>query len=511
MFRKQIFSTFAAIMLWIASLTAQSSARTSFITDSLDRYIQQAMTSWEVPGVAVAIVKDGNIVLAKGYGAREIGKTDAVDEHTLFMIGSNTKAFTGTALAMLEAEGKCTLNDKVQQWLPNFTMKDPLVTKETNLTDILTHRLGFETFQGDFMYFGSDLTKAQVIEKMGKLTPKYGFRAQFGYCNAAYLVAGECVQAISGKSWEDFLQERIFTPLQMNETSASANNMVQSKNAAKAHTRLHGKISAIPYDLVENLAPAGSISSSAADLSHWMLAQLNNGQYNGAEVIPANAIQRTHQPQIVAGSARHPFNRTHFKLYGLGWFLDDYEGRAMVSHTGGIDGFVTSVTLLPEENLGVVVLTNSDENAIFETIKYEIIDAYLGLPYRDYSQMMYERGYKPRRDFLDTQEKNLRDSAAMNLQTEMPLQAYTGRYENDVYGYLDIKHDGNKLIMTFQHHSDLKATLQSLGANNFLCTYSKPILGMRVLPFHTDGKRVTGMTLSVADFVEFTTYEFVKK
>ena len=196
------------LFIFISNLTVFSQDIPSFITDSLDNYVKRALEHWQIPGAAVLIVKDGKVVIEKSYGVKELGKDDKVDENTLFMIGSNTKAFTGTALAILEQEGKCKLDDKVVKYLPDFKMKDEWITKELNLTDIVSHRMGLETFQGDFMYWTSDLTSDEVIEKFGKLTPNFSFRTKYGYTNAGYAIAGKIIEKISGLPWSNILKRR---------------------------------------------------------------------------------------------------------------------------------------------------------------------------------------------------------------------------------------------------------------------------------------------------------------
>lgn len=482
----------------------------SFVKDSLDTYIKTALKTWNIPGVAVAIVKDGKVVLAKGYGKQSIAKPDKVDENTLFMIGSNSKAFTATLLSWLQFDKKCNLNDKVVKWLPNFVMKDPWVNKELSLTDILCHRIGMETFQGDFMYWTSALTKEQVIEKFGKLTPRYSFRSKWGYTNAGFAIAGECIKVISHDSWESNIKKRIFDPLEMNRTRALSVDLPLQQNIATAHTIFLDTLKVIPYPLIDNIAPAGSISSSASDMSHWLICQLDSGKYNGSKVIPYSVIQETRKPRSIIGNSNPIFNHSHFNLYGLGWQLTDYEGRLIVSHTGGVNGFVSSVTLLPEEKLGIVILTNTDQNYLYEALKWEILDSYLKLPYRNYSNLFY--GFFKRNAEMEiSQFKVAKDTVAMHLKPATDLKNFEGRYTNPVYGYLDISLKGSKLKITFEHHPNLYGVLECLGGNRFLCTYNDPIFGMKILPFKVENNQVKSLKLYVADFVDFTEYEFVKQ
>jgi CubicO group peptidase (beta-lactamase class C family) len=499
-----------AFLLFVSFFSVCAQESPSFITDSLDIYVNRGIERWQIPGAAVLVIKDGKVVVAKGYGVKELGTNDKVDENTLFMIGSNTKAFTGTALAILEQEGKCKLDDKVVKYLPDFKMKDEWVTKELNLTDIVTHRMGLETFQGDFMYWTSDLSSDEVIEKFGKITPNYSFRTKYGYTNAGYAIAGKIIEKISGLPWSEYLKEIIFVPLKMNRTLALSQDYFLAENIAKPHTYVDGKMSVIPFQNIDNLAPCGSIGSSIKDLSHWVIAQLDSGRFEGETVIPVKVLQRTRKPESIQGRVRYPFNKGHFNLYGLGWGMMDYEGTEIISHTGGVNGFVTSVTLLPEKNLGIVVLTNTDQNAFFQMLKWEIVDAYLGLPYRNYDNYVFERSIKDKNE-KEKQIAELRDSVAMNIETESLLSEFSGRYENDVYGYAEINQREKFLELSLEHHSKLKGKLEYIGNNRFLCTYSDPTYGIRVFPFEIKDGKVLSFDLYVDDFIEFLPYKFIKK
>ncbi len=483
----------------------------SFVKDSLDSYIEKAMRDWQIPGVAVCVVKDGKVVVMKGYGVKKTGSADKVDTNTLFMIGSNTKAFTGTALAMLQADKKLSLDDHVQKWLPDFKLYDLWVAKEASIRDLLCHRLGFETFQGDFMYFDSDLTLQEVREKFGKVKPEYSFRSKWGYTNAAFLTAGEIVpKATGGKTWAQFLEERIFKPLQMTNTLALSKDIAKANNKAAAHTVDKDVLKEIPYGNIDNMYAAGSISSSVSDMSHWVLAQLAAGKYNDTQVIPVAAIAQTRLPHSILGNGGHLYNKAHFSLYGLGWFIEEYAGRKFVGHTGGVNGFVTSVAMIPEERLGIIVLTNTDANNFYEALRYEIQDAYLGLPYRNYSQV-YLANSKENHQEEAAWLKAKRDTIDTKPATSLPLASFAGEYTHNVYGKLSLGLEGGKLIARFEHHKGRYATLEPLGGSRFLATFNESLYGVKEWPFAIAGGKVKSVTVTVADFVEFTPYEFYKK
>lgn len=500
-------------LLFIFSYTTSfSQSIPVFVSDSLDNYVHRGMEQWQIPGVAVLIVKDGKVIIAKGFGVKELGTNDNVDENTLFMIGSNTKAFTGTALAILEQEGKLKLDDKVIKYLPDFKMKDEWVTQELNLLDIVSHRMGLDTYQGDFMYWTSDLTPDEVLEKFGMITPKYDFRTKYGYTNAGYAIAGKIIEKVSGLSWGEFLKEKIFEPLKMKNTISLYNEYLMAKNISKPHTLIDSKISKIPFPNLDNLAPAGGIASSIIDISKWIIAQLDSGRFENERALPIEVIKRIRQPLTIdAVSAEYyPFNRNNFSLYGMGWWLDDYEGEKIVYHSGGINGFLTTVTLVPQANLGIAVFTNTDQNYFSWAMRAEVTDAFLGLPYRNYSDHYLKLFNKKKEDGIkDTQI--LRDSVIMNIKTEIYLADFVGKYKNDLYGFAEIKQIEKYLELYFEHHPKLTAKLEYIDNKRFLCTFSDPIFGVNVIPFNFENDSVKDFTLFVDAWIDSMNYKFIKQ
>jgi CubicO group peptidase (beta-lactamase class C family) len=492
----------------VAQGLAQNGGR-AFVHDSLDNYVNHALQDWHIPGLSLCIIKDGKVVVCKGYGVKRLGAQDMVDENTLFMIGSNSKAFTATALAMLAQEKKLSLDDKVTQWIPQFALNNRAAGEQAIIRDLLCHRIGFRTFQGDFTYWTSDLTRSQVIEKMSHIKATYPFRTTWGYTNAAFLTAGQIIPAATGQTWEDFIKERFFQPLGMTNTLALSKDLPGAPNKAAPYTRQDGKLVEIPYCQIDNLAPAGSISSSAADMGKWVMMLLNMGKSNGKQIVPEAAIRETRRPHSIIGNGGSLFNESHFQLYGLGFFLEEYDGKKVVAHTGGVNGFVSSVTMLPEEQLGVIVLTNTDDNGFYEALKQEIVDAYLGLPYRNYSDTvhkLYNRG-------VGEQEKQFKlwnDSADLHLPAPLPLSAYAGNYRNDVYGSMRVAMEQGELRMHFSHHPNMYARLYSMGGNRFYAVFSDPEFSKAVFPFKTDAGKVSSVTVKVADFIEYNPYLFTK-
>lgn len=502
---------YVVICLLISSFIGQAQdSIPEFVRDKMESYISNALKAWNIPGCAVGIVKDGKVVWAKGYGIKDIQYTEPVDEHTLFMIASNTKAVTGICLAQLELEKKLSLDDPVKKWLPGFRLYNPEASALVTIKDLVTHRIGFETFQGDFCHWATNTGRQGVIDRMAKIVPKYDFRDKYGYCNAGYTAAGEIIKKASGLNWEDYIARTYFERMGLKETRPLTRGFSGSQNHCHPHTVYKGELVRLSIPNIDNLAPAASICSSISDWSDWVLMLLNEGKYKGQEIIPKEAIAKSMEPVSIVGAFRPRFNTGHFSLYGLGWNLADYEGKKVVSHTGGADGFVTSVTLLPEIELGVLVFTNSDANGFYQALKWEIIDAYLKLPFRDYSDVYlkrYQSFWVKESQWL----KQVEDSTALGLSTVLPLTAYTGKYTNEIYGSMELKVIDNQIIGSFEHHPGMTATFRNLGQDRFLCTYSNPTYGIKVVPFTLDGKQVKSFDLSCADFVDMGVYTFKKQ
>ena len=353
-----------------------------------------------MPGIAVGIVKDGKLVFAKGYGVREHGKPGQVDADTLFQIGSNTKAFTAAALAILVDEGKIRWDDKVLDHLPQFRMYDPYVTREFTIRDLLTHRSGLGLGAGDLMFFPpTDFTRADVMHGLRFLKPVSSFRSQFDYDNLLYMVAGEIIPAVTGQSWEDFVEKRIMDPLKMRPCAATYGRIPDRGDVAAPHVVVEGKLTAIPVANIDVVGPAGTINCSINGMSKWLQTQLAAGKSpDGQQIFSAERRDEmwTMNTILPVDPEEGALTGTHFNGYGLGWGLEDSFGRKRVSHTGGVPGTVTWVNLIPELNLGLLVFTNQQSGSAMESIGRQILDAYLGAPKRDWVEFAVSR-YKKRR------------------------------------------------------------------------------------------------------------------
>ncbi len=480
----------------------------SFINDSLDAYIERGMKQWQIPGLAIAIVKDGKVLLSKGYGVREAGKEAKVDENTLFIIASNSKLFTGTSLAKLEYENKLSLNDKITKFIPWFRLYDSNATRMANIRDMLCHRLGLKTFQGDFTFWDSNLPKDSIIWKMRHLKPVGEFRQDYGYCNSAFLVAGQVLEKVTGQSWESYVKDNFLSPLGMTNTYMNTAGLAGRNNVATPHNNLYTELKKIPFDNVDNLGPATSMVSNVKDLTKWLLCQLDSGRYQGRRVIPWNVIQNTRDINILTGSRRSPYYPTHFRGYGLGVFSTDYNGRQVYWHTGGAFGHVTNVCFIPEEKLGITILTNNDNNAFFEALRYQIMDAYLGVQYTDRNQFQW--GFQVQsKNSLDEELEKMNGRVKKNA-PEIGWDAFTGDFYNTVYGKITISKGDNMLVCRFQHHPELIGYMEYMDNNEFRMTYSNVGYGIVTVPFSVNNGKVFAVEIKVNDFLESDAYLFAR-
>ncbi|HEX2271089.1 MAG TPA: serine hydrolase [Pyrinomonadaceae bacterium] len=399
-----------------------------------DQYVEKAMKEWEVPGLAIAIVKDDRIVFAKGYGVRELGGTAAVNEHTLFAIGSASKAFTAATVALLVDEKKLKWDDPVTKYLPAFQLFDPYSTREMTVRDLLTHRSGLE--RGDLLWYASPYDRNEVLRRVRFLKPSWSVRSRFGYQNIMFLAAGQISPALTGKEWDDVVHERIFVPLGMNSSSTSIKKFAGLDNVASPHSKIDDKLQKVAWRNVDNIGPAGSINSNVVDMAQWLRLNLGGGMYENKRILSAASVKEMQTPQTIIrieGNNERLYPEAHFLSYGLGWFLSDFRGRKLVEHGGAIDGMRAAVGMLPEEKLGVVILTNRNGSVLPHVLMYRVFDAYLGVPKRDWTSELFKR-FKAMEDMAKAAEKKTEDERVKGTSPSLALEKYAGTYQNEMYG-----------------------------------------------------------------------------
>lgn len=450
----------------------------------VDQVVERARKEFDVPGIAVAIVKDGDVVLAKGYGVRKIGEPAPVTAQSLFRIASNTKAFTTAALAMLVDEHKLRWDDQVIQHLQGFQMYDPYVTHEMTIRDLLSHRSGLGLGAGDLMFFPpSDISGEEIVRRLRFIKPATSFRSAYAYDNLLYLVAGQVVAAVSGKSWDDFVKDRIFTPLGMTNTFTRTAALKSGKDVAIPHNNLSGKLEALPQEDVDNNAPAGAIVSCVADLAKWMNAQLSAGtvgktklfsaaqgkeMWSGQTILPIDDLPKD---SPAAFAAVHP----SFHTYGLGWDLRDYRGKRLVGHNGMLSGYVSRTALIPELKLGIVVLTNQEATGAHNAIVNTVLDHYLGVPGTDWVAAYAARVKSAQAEAEETVKKAT-GKRNPNSRPALPLTSYAGRYRDAWYGDIRIEEQGGKLSIYFTHSPDLAGELEHWQYDTFVARWKNRTL-----------------------------------
>jgi CubicO group peptidase (beta-lactamase class C family) len=456
-----------AFILLVTAVSAQG------LQSLVDATVERARKEFNVPGISVAVVKDGKVVLAKGYGVRRLGADGPMSEKTLVGIASNTKAFSSAALAMLVDEGKLSWDDRVIDRLPEFAMSDPYVTREMRIRDLPCHRSGLSLGAGDLMFFPpSDLSESDILYRLRFVPLTGGFRAGYAYDNILYNVMGAVVAKVSGKPWAEFIRDRFFVPLGMKSSLTSITQVRPGDDVVSAHAPDDGVLKPIAHQPLDNLAPAGSIVSSALDLTRWVMTLLNKGVTPEGKRLLSEAQIRTLWTPLILLPPRDPPPhlaelKSNFVGYAMGEGISEYRGQLQVSHTGGLSGMVTSVTMLPEHNLGVIVLTNQQEGGAFQAVQYTILDHYLGAPGKDWVAAFRKRRTEQEQNAGKTiNEAGAKRNAASR--PSLPLPSYAGRYRDPWYGDVLLTEAGGKLAMRFSHTPMLTGTLEHWQYDTFI-------------------------------------------
>lgn len=455
----------------------------------IDAFVNQAMQAWNIPGLAFVIVKDDQVMLAKGYGVRNMSKTDPVDEHTLFAIGSNTKAFTATAIGLLVEDGKLAWDDPVTKHLPTFQLQDTHTTQLITIRDLLCHRSGLGTWAGDVLLLSSYPTE-EVVQRLRHILPDYSFRAGYGYSNLMFITAGLIIETVSGMSWDDFIRQRIFGPLGMIDSVTNPCYFEHRTNIATPHEDVKGKLQTVVYREDAHVGAAGSICASVADIASWLRLQINQGNLNGKQIVDSSILTETHTPHTpirLTAVERKLFPSRHFSAYGLGWFLNDTYGQFIVRHTGGVDGMLSSTVFLPGERIGIAVLTNKLPNAGHIVLSHYLIEKLLGLTPQDWIQI-YADLEKEEKEKGEKVRQQRAASRAKNTYPSLALEKYAGAYDSAILGGAAIHVEGSELYIQLQAHESISGRLEHWHYDTFLCHWNDPVLGESLIPFITDGQ-----------------------
>jgi CubicO group peptidase (beta-lactamase class C family) len=484
------------VLLGVQAVAAQQAPGPDF-----DEYVNKAIKAWDVPGVAIAIVKDDRIVYAKGFGVRELNKPTLVDEHTLFAIGSSSKAFTAASLAILVDEGRLKWDDPATKHLPGLQLFDPYSTRELTITDLLSHRSGLT--RGDRLWYGSVYDRNEVLRRVRYLKPSWSLRSRYGYQNIMFLAAGQIIPSITGKSWDEFVRERIFTPLGMKSSNTSIKSFDGVTNVATPHSKINDKVQIVSWRNIDNIGPAGSINSNVEDMAQWVRLQLGEGVYQNQRLLSAAGIKEMRTPQTIIrieGPQASLYPEAHFLTYGLGWFLSDYRGRKLIEHGGAIDGMRAEVAMVPEEKVGLVILTNLNGTILPQALMYKIFDFYFNAPQRDWSTELL-KAMKNLEDQAKAAEKKAEAERVQGTSPSLALEKYAGTFQSEMYGESKVAFENEKLVLHIG--PNFTGDLQHWNYDTFRVIWRDPMQGKGFVNYrlNTQGQ---ADAINIEGLAEFT-------
>ena len=471
-------------LLSIVTVMSATIVSAQISESQLDQVVEKTLKTFNVPGIAVAIIKDGKIVISKGYGVSNIKTQQKVDGNTLFGIASNSKSFTAAALAILVDEGKINWDDKVIQYLPEFQMYNSYVTQEFTIRDLLTHRSGLGLGAGDLMIWpdGHSFTPKDIVKNIHYLKPVSAFRSKYDYDNLLYVIAGEVIEKVSGLNWCQFVEQRIMKPIGMDHSAASWERVNDTSNVIVPHVPTDGKLEVIRRYKNHIFDAAAGIYTSTNDLSKWLIVQMNQGMYGANQhLFSAKQSHEMWTPQTIMPN-RDPYPyKTNFTSYGLGWRLNDINGYLQVSHTGGLDGIVTQTIMIPEIQLGIIVLTNQQSGAAFNAISNTIKDSYLGLaPFDHVAYLSKER--KAKEENADKITDAIWETINSNSKVASTItknDPHIGTYNDPWFGNIHIYEKKGKLFFASERSPRLKGELFWYKDQNYVVKWD-------IRSFHAD-------------------------
>ncbi|TVQ67558.1 MAG: serine hydrolase [Balneolaceae bacterium] len=465
---------FAVFLGWItASATGCRPAADSPVDappPDLSSFIEEGLQEWDIPGMAVAIVHQDEVVFTGGYGVRRKGEPDPVDENTLFGVASITKAITAAALGILVDEGKIGWDDSIVDYLPDFELYDPWVTEQITIRDALTHRSGLGRMIGNRLQFMTDRDRSELIYRLRYLEPEIPFRSGYVYNNMMYMVAGEIIPAVTGQSWDDFVTERIFTPLGMDRSNTSVTQIADDENAAWPHQEIDGELVTIPRRNFDNAGPAASVNASVTDMAQWMRLHLGEpGLVDGQRLVSKEVMHDLHSSQVLLPE-RELFD--DLRGYALGWFVQYHRGHRIQRHGGGTDGMNTTIMLMPERDLGLVIVANTF-TTFRDAIAFRILDHYLGVSDTDWNRQLrqeYEEEYERQMARRDT----IHQMRQAHVPPSLPAGRFTGRYYDDLYAELEVLEEDGRLVLRFWEDDTLTADLEHWEGDRYRAVWRNP-------------------------------------
>lgn len=476
---------FLKSLLAVFFIPAISIAQTTPDIKAFDQYVQQAVTDWQVPGLAIAVVKDGQVIFAKGYGVRELGKPDKVDAQTIFGIASTTKAMTAACAAMLVDEGKLHWDDKVTDYLPGFELYDPYVTRELTVRDLFLHDSGVGNT--DFFWSSMNIPADEIIHRLRLVKPQYGFRAGFVYQNIFYMTAGKVIEKASGMPWETFIQKRIFTPLNMTRTVPTFSKSKGMTNQTSVHVKVDSAIIIAQKDITDAIAPAGGVWSSVEDMAKWVNCMLDSSKYGTKRLLKPESWAMLLKPQtFVPEDEFYPtarITKPHWMTYGLGWFQQDYKGQKVDFHTGSLTGLIAINGMIVDKKIGVYILANLDHAELRHALMFKAFDYFSLGGNRDWSKE-FQTLYSDIRTKNEKANKDYEAKRVLGTHPTLDIKAYAGTYSDPLYGSVVITVIGDKLNLNINNFLTAEATCWNY--DTFVGPYARKEYGKVAATFNID-------------------------
>jgi CubicO group peptidase (beta-lactamase class C family) len=438
---KIFLAVFIVLMFFTNSLLSAPKEEKKPNLKGFNEFVTKGIAEWKVPGMAITIIKDGKVIFAQGFGFRDVKQNLKVTPHTLFAIGSCTKAFTATAMGILIDEGKVDWDKPVRTYLPAFKLYDVVASERMTPRDLLCHRSGLP--RHDLMWFGSSFNRKELFDRLQYLEPNKDFRAVWQYQNLMFMTAGYLIGEVLGTTWEDFMKKRILEPLEMKETNLSVSDSQKAPDFALPYREKKDQIEPIPFRNIDAIGPAGSINSNVLDMANWVLINLNKGKFKEKQIISEGSLAQIHSPQMLVPNPIQ-YDEILYPSYGMGWLIVPYRGHLLLEHGGGIDGFTALVAFMPRDNVGAVILTNRDGTALTSVVLYNIIDRMLNLSEIDWNKRIKEQLDKAKAE-AEKAKKEADKDRKLNTKPSHPLEEYAGEYEHPAYGSIAIVKEGDQL------------------------------------------------------------------
>jgi CubicO group peptidase (beta-lactamase class C family) len=487
--RRQARDLAVGLMMLIATTASAQTPN----WNAFDQYVARAAKDWRVPALGISVVKDGQVVLAKGYGVLEQGKPQPANEHTRFAIGSTTKAMTSAGLAMLVDEGKLRWDDRVTRFIPELQLSDPWATRELTVRDLLTHRTGLP---GTDLFWATSwrYSPAEIIRRLRFIEPTASFRAEWQYQNVIYALGGTIIERVSGMPWDAFIRQRIFAPLGMNESEPLVASIKGKTNVAVPHALVGDSVRVVPMRSTDDVASAGSVYSSVSDMAKWMQFVLDSGRVGNRRLIAQSTFREMITPQIAVSMDQYPaltVAKPDFFSYGFGWFIQNYRGEQVWMHTGSINGMCAIIGLMPNRKVGVYVLENLDHAEIRHGLMYAAFDQVLGGSSRDWSAELKPIFNPPVR------VAGANASGRSKTAPSLPLERYAGTYADSAYGDVRVTFANGALSAAFV--GTAPQTLEAVDVETFRAK-PEPGFNATTVTFLPDGNggvsglRVSGIT-----------------